>query len=85
MSTNRAEFERYRAIADEVMQRAKGDGTAMQKFKDDPVGVLSAAGLPDSFIGDLLSETNLTAEVSGYMKSDCPWTCPFTKCYGTSF
>lgn len=82
---SKQEAAAIRGQIDAVVQRARSDGQYMQQFKNDPVGTLRAAGLPDPAIGDVLRDEGLDGEVSGYMKNDCWISCPCTGCCVTSF
>jgi xanthine/CO dehydrogenase XdhC/CoxF family maturation factor len=57
-----------RTTIDAIAQRAKADPAFLTQLQDDPVGVLSGAGLPDQAIVQAMRELGLEPEVSGYME-----------------
>jgi len=82
---SKQEAEQIRTKIDAVAQRARSDGAYMSQFKNDPVGTLRAAGLPDPAIVDVMRDEGMEGEVAGYMRSECWLSCPCTACCVTSF
>ena len=87
--TDEATIAAARAAADAVVHRARADEAFAQQFRDDPVGVLAAAGIdPDAaaqFGGEFL--TSEGPDVAGFAacinatKLYCDWgTCWVTFC-----
>jgi hypothetical protein len=78
------DLEQYRAKAEELVQRAERDQAFAQQAKADPLGALTAAGIPADAAQRLLQgEGGAEGEVAGYMRcrdttcwsSECPATC----------
>ena len=65
-------IEQIRAQARAIADRARSDPAFEAQLRADPVATLSAAGLPEPAIGDLLREDGY-GEVAGYLK--CTYTC----------
>jgi hypothetical protein len=87
MSATQDEGQQYRAKAEELVQRAERDPAFAQQAKADPLGTLTAAGIPaDAAQRMLQGNASAEAEVSGYMNcadttcwsSECPATCTIT-------
>lgn len=62
------DFQATRALIDAITQRAHEDPAFLTQLEADPMGVLSAAGLPERAIYQAMRELGLEAEVSGYME-----------------
>jgi hypothetical protein len=76
--------ENYRNIAESLVQRAETDQAFAQQAKQDPVGTLTAAGIPADVAQQMLAGgAESGAEVAGYMRcadltcwtSECPESC----------
>jgi len=76
-------LDQIRELALALAARTKADPKFRDQIIADPVGMLSAAGVPARAIPDLLSENNLQSDVAGYMRcvdftclvSICPDSC----------
>ncbi len=84
---SKQEAAQVRSKIDAVAQRARSDGAYMTSFKNDPVGTLREAGLPDAAIVDVMRDEGMEGEVSGFMRKvdECWMSCPCTGCCVTSF
>lgn len=58
-----------RAIAQEIVERAKTDETFRQQLRNNPRAILAATGLPEQGINDFIGEAALEGYVAGYV--DC--------------
>lgn len=80
MSMNQAEVAEARTKATDIVQRAQQDPAFKEQLKDNPVGTLTDAGIPEPAVQDLISELGVSPEVSGYQLSDECWvSCWFTE------
>jgi ribosomally synthesized peptide (Cys-rich family) len=70
-------IEQIREKAKEIATRLSADPDFKAQIEHDPEGTLVAAGLPVTAVPDFLSEVQL-ADVSGYLVSDCSFTCVIT-------
>ncbi|HLZ61382.1 MAG TPA: hypothetical protein VKR06_30920 [Ktedonosporobacter sp.] len=62
---NEQQLEQIRITARAIAQRARGDRAFREEITQHPSETLTAAGLPEEFVGDFLRETGL-ADVAGY-------------------
>ncbi len=84
-----ANQEQYLGITEQLARRAEQDKNSAQHAKANPVGTLTAAGIPQRAIPDLLGEGAQSAEVAGYKEcvdltciiTDCPDSCIVTLPY----
>jgi hypothetical protein len=68
MTTHSA--EQVRAIAKDVAKRAQSDPAYMEQLETDPVGTLSAAGMPSGGVVEwLIENTENEDDVSGYLST----------------
>jgi hypothetical protein len=87
-----------RATMNALAERAAQDSAYHQKLKDDPLGVLSAAGFPEDVVKGLIAADAEERDVHGYSMptvdtgcndttcwtSNCPSTCNVSLC-GTTY
>ena len=64
-----ANIEQVRATAQKLAERVKSDPAFKHQVEKDPLGTLTAAGLPGEAVSQFLREAELT-EVAGY-RADC--------------
>ncbi len=90
-------LEDFRAAAQAVADRAKNDPDFQAQLLNDPMGTLTAAGVPQE-IAQQLVDSDAEPEVSGYnfvaletgcndttcWTSGCPGTCGYSMC-GTTY
>jgi hypothetical protein len=76
--------DQVRSRLSAVAQRAKDDASYMTQLGADPIGTLTAAGVPEPDVLRLLSVTADAEEVTGYARCTVP-TCRWTICPGTCF
>jgi hypothetical protein len=76
--------DEIRSRLSSVAQRANSDPGFKEQLGADPVGILTAAGIPEPDVRQLLSVTANDEEVSGYAPCTGP-TCRWTICPGTCF
>lgn len=76
--------EQYRGLAEQVVRRAEQDEQFARQAKADPVGALTAAGVPTNVAQQMLQgSSGGEAEVDGHLRcadltcwsSECPATC----------
>ncbi|HEY7035494.1 MAG TPA: hypothetical protein VH482_29405 [Thermomicrobiales bacterium] len=80
------DLEQYRAKAEELVQRAERDPAFAAQAKADPLGTLTAAGIPEDASRQMLAGG--LSEVSGYRMSEggcADTTCWVTACPGTCY
>lgn len=90
-------LEDFRAVAQAVADRAKNEPAYQQQLLDDPMGTLTAAGLPRDVAQQLL-DADAEPDVQGYgdhvqietgcndttcWTSGCPGSCYMTACHTT--
>lgn len=87
-----------RAMMTAIAERAAQDPSYHEQLKEDPKGVLSAAGFSTDTIDEMVAADARTPDVHGYVAptvdtgcndttcwtSACPSTCNFTAC-GTTY
>ena len=63
-----------RALVEQVLEWARGDETYLASLRDDPVGVLQSAGLPESAANHVATDEFELVDVQGHMKGGggCP-------------
>ncbi len=88
-------LEDFRAAAQAVADRAKNDPDFQAQLLNDPMGTLTAAGVPQE-VAQQLVDSDTEPEVSGYVlaidgcndttcwTSGCPGTCGYSMC-GTTW
>ncbi len=88
-------LEDFRAAAQAVADRAKNDPDFQAQLLNDPMGTLTAAGVPQE-VAQQLVDSDAEPEVSGYAMpiggcndttcwtSGCPGTCGYSMC-GTTW
>lgn len=67
-----------RALLRTIITKTAIDPTYFEQLCDYPVDTLVREGLPYDIIEDFLQETNLQAEVTGYLLPGCANTCALT-------
>jgi hypothetical protein len=67
-----------RAALRTIIKRVALDSTYCEQLCSCPVDTLVREGLPYDVIEDFLQETNLQAEVTGYLLQGCANTCALT-------
>jgi len=72
------QIEQARQKIKDFSRDAKSDPAKVAKLKSDPVGTLTAAGVPEMAVGDFLREEGIEAEVSGYR--GCWVSCACSAC-----
>jgi hypothetical protein len=72
--------EQIRTQLNGVLERAKTDPTYLTQLKSNPGTTLTAAGLPNDAVGAAADELGLGDDVSGYMRSQCGYTCDGITC-----
>jgi hypothetical protein len=77
-------IEQAREAATKIASRINADPEFRAQVVNDPESTLVAAGLPAEAVADFLAEENSSADVSGYLVSDCTLTCILTSCTITS-
>lgn len=68
--------EEARARSRQVAQRLKDDPAFRQQVEADPFSALREAGVPEEAHLDFMRETEIAADVAGYVS--CEATCSFT-------
>ncbi|HZR41216.1 MAG TPA: hypothetical protein VFB12_13930 [Ktedonobacteraceae bacterium] len=66
------ELEHARTVSRQIVDRIKADPTFKDQVIKDPMATLTAAGLPEKYVGEFLHETRL-ADVAGYAAHT--WIC----------
>ena len=63
-----------RALVEQVLEQARGDEAFLASLREDPVGVLQTAGLPESAANHVATDELQLADVQGLMKGGggCP-------------
>ena len=89
MSVNET-LQQLRTQAQQIAERIKQDPSYLDRIKSDPVATLSAAGIPQQVIDNLVAGKTEEADVSGYRyiddvcndatcwSSNCPECCYIT-------
>ncbi len=67
-----------RALLRKIVEQASTDPMYLARIKQNPIHVLVEEGLPFDIIEDFLQETDIQAEVSGYLMTECANTCALT-------
>jgi hypothetical protein len=63
------DIEQIRIKARALVERTKSDAAFRAQVEADPMGTLTAAGLPADAIGSVLQSAGIEAEVAGYSAS----------------
>jgi hypothetical protein len=83
-------LQQLRTQAQQIAERIRQDPSYTDEIKRDPVGTLSAFGIPQHVIDDLVAQKTQEADVSGYRyvddvcndgtcwSSNCPECCSIT-------
>lgn len=83
-------LDELRDKAQAIAERVKADPAFVQRIKDDPMGTLSGAGIPEGVINQLVQGKTEEVEVAGYRyvddvcndgtcwSSNCPECCYVT-------
>ncbi|GCE14645.1 hypothetical protein [Tengunoibacter tsumagoiensis] len=66
-----------RVVAQQLVERLGADPTFKTQVQQDPVAVLSGAGLPQEYVSTFLHETGLE-EVAGYLSPNTTHYCLIT-------
>jgi len=66
------ELEHARAVSRQIVERIQTEPSFKEQIMKDPGSTLTAAGLPEKYIGEFLHETRLV-DVAGY--SAQTWFC----------
>lgn len=66
--------DRGREVAHEVIDRIASDPAFCQAMKDDPAAALESAGY-------MHQVESADADVEGFQKRQCPYSCWSTKCF----
>lgn len=86
------QIEQARNRIKDFAREAKTDPNMVKQLRSDPVGTLTAAGVPQFAMGDFLREEGIEAEVGGYAAptgggtaggyaaAGCWVSCACTKC-----
>ncbi len=70
---NSAELEKARVTARALALRIQQDRQFAHRIMQDPITVLTEAGLPEDFVFEFLERTQLS-DVQGYMAPSCGLT-----------
>ena len=68
-----SDLEKARITARNLAIRAQKDTLFAEQLLQDPISVLTTAGLPEEFVPEFLERTQLS-EVQGYMSPSCGLT-----------
>ncbi len=78
------DLARLRETARAIAERAKSDPVYRQQINDDPMGTLTAAGIPAGAVPNLLREQGDPPEVEGH-RACVDLTCIISHCPGSCF
>jgi hypothetical protein len=80
------DLEQYRAKAEELVQRAERDSGFARQAKANPLGTLTAAGIPEDAAQQMLQGGASAdgGEVAGYVRC-ADLTCWISACPGTCY
>jgi hypothetical protein len=67
------DLEQTRALARMLVRRVQTEPAFAERILNDPVSTLTAAGLPENFVEEFLTQTQLS-EVQGYLSPSCGLT-----------
>jgi hypothetical protein len=73
-------IEQAREAATKIASRISTDPEFRAQVVNDPESTLVAAGLPAEAVADFLAEESASADVKGYLLSECSLTCVLTSC-----
>lgn len=76
-------LEDIRDLAHSLSDRAANDPEFRARFLTDPLGTLTAAGLPAEIAAGFLNEGAGEAEVAGYMYDESDYGCNDTTCWSS--
>jgi hypothetical protein len=74
------QIEQARNRIKEYAREARTDPNMVQRLRSDPMGTLTAAGVPEFAVGDFLREEGTEADVSGFAAAGCAISCVCTSC-----
>ncbi len=67
------DLEQTRGLARALARKAQAEPAFARRIMDDPVTVLTEAGLPEHFVEEFLTQTQLS-DVQGYLAPSCGLT-----------